>query len=258
MLERPWEYSKMARVENTLWWYRALHHLTLGSLKEHFGNRKDLTLVDAGCGTGGLLSYLKQHGYTEVSGFDLSPEAVDICKSLSLNVFREDLQNVSHRFGTEQADVIVSHDNFYFLSPVQRRAVTDDFYKILRPGGIVIMNLPALKVFAGIHDLSVGVVYRFSRSDIGNIFDEKKFVRRKVLYWPFLLSPVIFLERLIQKARIALQKAPEIKSDTEVPASWLNNLLFNLTKQENVWLPYKPWGSSLFLVMKKRGPAESV
>src|SRR3954463_14001680 len=65
----------MANSERTLWWYRCLHALTLRHIKK-YSPVADPFILDAGSGTGGLISFLNSHGYTSVDGFDLSPYAV--------------------------------------------------------------------------------------------------------------------------------------------------------------------------------------
>jgi len=51
------EYEKMAEVEDRMWWYKALHRNLLG-LIERFLDAPAARLLDAGCGTGGLLRVL--------------------------------------------------------------------------------------------------------------------------------------------------------------------------------------------------------
>jgi hypothetical protein len=44
----------------------------------------------------------------------------------------------------------------------------------------------------------------------------------------------------------------EVRSDIDLPNPWLNRILAVITLFENRWLPLKPFGSSLFLVLKKK------
>jgi len=47
----------MARVEHTLWWYRGLRNNVTALLAAHRRTR-NLIVLDAGCGTGGILALL--------------------------------------------------------------------------------------------------------------------------------------------------------------------------------------------------------
>ena len=52
MIGRSEEYAKMFELESQLWWYRHLHERTQAALQQQFGQRRDMHILDAGCGTG--------------------------------------------------------------------------------------------------------------------------------------------------------------------------------------------------------------
>lgn len=71
----PDEYERMDRVEDAMWWYRALHHRVLAALRRNPGD-PGLPLLDAGCGTGGLLRRLADAFPTrQLVGVDVAAEA---------------------------------------------------------------------------------------------------------------------------------------------------------------------------------------
>ena len=75
MLGNKDEYDRMAEAEGKHWWYRSLHERVLRTIQKQFASR-DIDILDAGCGTGGLLSYLRDNGFTNLQGFDISEFAV--------------------------------------------------------------------------------------------------------------------------------------------------------------------------------------
>ena len=241
----------MARVEQEHWWYRALHHLVLDSIRRH-GVGSDISIIDAGCGTGGLMLYLQGQDYTHLKGFDLSQHAVDICRERGLHVEQCDLRDMAGCYLPASADVIVSNDTLCFLNEQECANLMGQCFEVLHPGGLLILNVPALKAFQGIHDLSVGIHHRFSRSDLHKLIDLHKFRIVRELYWPFLLSPLVYCVRLRQRMKMRLTRDYEICSDIDLPSPWLNKILEGITLFENRWLPAKPFGSSLYLVLKKR------
>ena len=83
MLINEYEYQRMFEAESHLWWYKILHEkiLKLISLNK---NDKNLKILDAGCGTGGLITFLKKNGYLNIKGFDYSDAAVSFCKQRNL------------------------------------------------------------------------------------------------------------------------------------------------------------------------------
>ena len=251
MIDRKDEYDRMAAVEENLWWYKCLHHLVLRQVEEHFES-KNVKIVDAGCGTGGLMNFLIKHQYSNIQGLDISRDAINICKKAKLNVFTESIQNIKSHFRDRSIDLIISNDTFYFLSEMERKKLLRDFYELLNPNGLVILNVPALKAFRGIHDISVGIQQRFSKKDIKAMIFGSEFKVVKLLFWPFFLSPVILLSRFWQRIKLKTDKNTPIISDIDMPSKGLNNLLFKIVDFENKILSHKPFGSSLFLVLQKK------
>ena len=68
MIGRSEEYAKMFELESQLWWYRHLHERTEAALQQQFGQRRDMQILDAGCGTGGMLDFLGQKGLRKSCG----------------------------------------------------------------------------------------------------------------------------------------------------------------------------------------------
>lgn len=244
------EYYKMAEAENEHWWYRSLHHLVFSQIKKHF-NTREIRIIDAGCGTGGLIGFMLKQGYRHIEGFDISDTAVRICTERNIPAFKGDIKKISEYYKHHHTDVIVSNDTFYYLDREEQKKLADDMNDILTTNGLLITNMPSLKAFSGIHDLSVGISKRFERTDVIKIFDPEKYEFIKVMYWPFVLSPFIWMNRYRQRLKIRSNATAEVKSDVKKISRPVNELLYSITKTENQILNKKPFGSSLFLVMKK-------
>lgn len=77
-------------------------------LKDVLGNRsKSLSILDIGCGYGTILYGLRNFGFTNIAGIDVSKEAVMYCRKQGLNVIEQD---VLYYQGKERYDfVIMSH-----------------------------------------------------------------------------------------------------------------------------------------------------
>lgn len=241
----------MARVEGDLWWYRALHRLVLEALARH-PRGQEARIVDAGCGTGGLLRWLHRHGYRQASGFDLSPDAIAICHERGLPAAQADLRRLDQVIGPERVDALVSNDTLCYFPPEEQARLTQLAWQVLAPGGLLVLNLPAFPAFRGIHDLSVGIRYRFSRPDIPRLLPPDRYQLVQARFWPFCLAPVIYLARCRQRLRLRHAQTPPVESDVRLPPRALNCLLETLVRLENAWLPWKPFGSSLFLVGRKQ------
>ena len=252
MLERPEEYEIMATAEANHWWYRALHELCLRAVKK-WQNDKNIKILDAGCGTGGLMMYLTNHGYKNIVGFDLSDIAVAKCIVQELNVWQQDIRTIPSAALKTEFDAIICNDILCYLS---ERELTDFFqncFSLLCQKGIIIINVPALAVFSGTHDLAVGIKQRFSRSDYKKYIDSDQYEILTSRYWPFFLAPIIYTTRLLQRIKLRFFKFKKIESDIKIPSEIINYFLLKICKFEIKYLAQKaPFGSSLFLIIQKR------
>src|ERR1700730_14579788 len=84
---RPAEYETMFRVEETHWWYRALHQLIFDTLERELPTWREKEILDAGCGTGTILKLLGNP--TKNVGVDLAPEVISLCRRRGLDNVRE-------------------------------------------------------------------------------------------------------------------------------------------------------------------------
>jgi hypothetical protein len=100
------------------------------------------------------------------------------------------------------------------------------------------------------HDVALNVLKRYSKKEMQRVVGDKATIK-KMLYWPFLLSPLIFSIRSLQRLRMRLNKNVRFVSDVKNQPAVLNYSFYWLTSLENRLLPSKPWGSSLLTVMQK-------
>lgn len=240
----------MAKVEKSHWWYRTLHNLVLDTLKSNFDSKK-IRLVDAGCGTGGLIQKLTTAGYVNATGFDVSEYAIAWGELRGLPVTTWCLTDLGSFNAPEQYDAIISNDTLYHLSLPEQLRFFDGAFNRLDPGGILIMNLPALNTFRGTHDAAVGILHRFSHIEIGRVALASGFEIVSYRYWPFLLSPIIYTVRKCQRFLQARAAKKTIKSDLRLHSAITNHALYYLTSLELIFPLSSPFGSSLFVVLRK-------
>lgn len=240
----------MAAAETKLWWYNALHRLVLRSLAQA-SVPYNAHILDAGCGTGGLLQKLQKKGYDQLQGIDLSSDAVEYCNQKGFSVVQDDVSQVCRHFQPGSFDVVISNDVLCYFKGEEQLTVFSDLFSLLKENGFLIMNLPALKAFSGIHDLSVGLVHRFGPADLQQMIApaDVKLVRKR--YWPFFLSPLIYQVRAIQRRKLRNDPQVKIESDVSVPPAPVNQLLYGLTRLELAIPPIYPFASSLFVVFQK-------
>jgi SAM-dependent methyltransferase len=260
MIHNREEYARMHEVERRLWWYRILHGRILRQIHKHFGPRThDLKILDAACGTGGLLSFLREQGFAHLSGFDYSPHAIDFSQERRLDVSFGDLRKVEEYRPEAQYDVIVCNDALYFLTDEEIVRALSAFRSRLNTNGLLLINIHAFETFAGKHDLAVGSTRRFTLTHFKGYARAAGLHVHYTTYWPFFLSLPIWAVRQWQRRQLR-KNAPDpagIESDVSYPGDLINTALGAITRAEQALLPRAPFGSSLFLALKQGNSTDS-
>ena len=246
------EYRAMFEVEDRMWWYKTLHDRVVEEIKAYSPEFRTLRVLDAGCGTGGLLTRLASEGIRELEGFDFNEHAVAFSQSRGLPVSRKNIADFD--LPAESFDVVVSDDVLYQLEDAELLAALRCIHRVLKPGGIFISNNNAFEVFRGTHDLAVGSKRRFVRADFEHFLSHfTDFSILKSTYWSLLLSPLILGTRLFQRFQLkrGWVRPEEVRSDVALPASPVNALLYGICTLERRLMRRSPFGSSLFLVIQR-------
>ena len=249
MIDKPDEHRRMFAVEAQLWWYRHLHDRVIERVQHRYGTRKDITIFDVGCGTGGLLHRLQQAGYPHLRGVDGSVEGVGLCRERGLSVDLINLIQLAAYMPTVTYDVIVCNDVLCYFHDAELRPLLSELAKRLRPGGILISNNNAFSLFRGQHDLAVGSLRRFVRADFERLAPPAGLRIILATYWSLTLAPLILLARQWQalQLRLGWQSADSPGSDVYLPHPLVNKLFYDLVTAERKLLGKVPFGSSLFL-----------
>ena len=249
MIGHSEEYEKMFRLEGQLWWYRSLHERVEETLHRHFGNRRDIRILDAGCGTGGLLDFLRRRGYANLRGIDGSADAVAFCQERSLSVTLVNLSELATFEPDVPYDAVVCNDVFCYFDDADLSRLMSQLAQRVDSDGILVSNNNAFAVFRGQHDLAVGSTRRFVRADFERLLPPTGLRIRSATYWSFVLSPLILAMRQWQnwQLRSGSRNPDDAQSDVYMPPGWLNETLYRIVRTEQKWLSRTPFGSSLFL-----------
>lgn len=252
MIDNSAEYEKMQAAEGSHWWYRNLHRLTLEALTSDVQQPFDAAILDAGCGTGGMMLALQAAGFSHVEGFDLSDDAVRFCQQNGLKVCKGDLRLIGTQYQGRLFDVVVSHDTICYLSSTEQQRYFADVALLLKPSGHMILNAPINPAFAGTHDLAVGILERLSPEQLISLSVGAGLNVKRCWVWPFMLSSVIWLVRSTQRLKMRLrisQQSPE--SDVSLPPPWVNLALLMVCRLDARMFKRPWWGSSCFMVCQK-------
>ena len=241
------EYTTMYEAEDTHWWYVSLHALILEHLLRLPHQQR---ILDAGCGTGRLLQLLSAHGAAE--GCDFSESALSLCKQRGLTaLLKGDLNTMP--LPRDCYDVITSIDVLYHRDIKDDEAVLRKIFTALRPGGRLILQVPAYEWLRSAHDVAVHTGRRYTRKRIKRLLNERGFLIEKATYRVTLLFGPLALMRLAGNLLRKCRGRSDRASDVEKHSAVVNALLLAAMKTENRLLKHcsLPFGASVFAVARK-------
>lgn len=238
------EYHKMAAAEDGMWFYRTLHRHLWRELSRHLP-AGPARLLDAGCGTGGLIRRLapRRPEWTWV-GVDVEPLACDLARKRGAADVRE-ASVTALPFAAGEFDAVVSADVLYHLEDDE--AALREMARVLRPGGVMVINVPAHRWLWSYHDVAVHGRRRYARSELAGKLSRAGLKPTRVTHWNTLLLPVI-------AARRKLLPAPAAGSDVKLAAPWVEDTLTAMLRAETAWvgaLGNLPAGSSILAVAQR-------
>lgn len=242
------EYEAMYRVEDSLWWYTGMRRVSEAVLGRHL--RQGIRVLDAGCGTGGNVSWLSQFG--TAFGIDLAPQAMRYCRERRLSTVSQ-ASVLSLPFGDASFDLVTSFDVVYHLDVADDVAALRELRRVTRPGGAVLVRVPAVEWLRSEHDAAVHTRQRYSLREL-----EAKLARagldvERASYANALLFPLAAIARLTARWRAGGHHGDE-RSDVR-PVSWpVNAVLRAVLNVEAWWLRHARFALGLSALALARRP----
>ena len=240
----------MFAVEQTHWWYQNLHHLVLSLLRSHLPAREGSRpqILDAGCGTGQMAHRLGELNAV-VTAMDFSPDALRFCRARGLSRLVGGSINALS-FGNESFDAVVSLDVLCHTSVEEDRAARE-LARVLRPGGLLVVNLPAYDRLRGQHDVVVHTARRYTRRRVRVLLEQAGLEAVYVSHWNTLLFPVAAVVRVASRWRMRGDDAP---SDVGPVHPALNRALGAVLRAERGLMRRAPlpFGLSVIAVGRRR------
>jgi ubiquinone/menaquinone biosynthesis C-methylase UbiE len=245
----PDEHDIMRSFEESYWWYQALRHHVIESIRPQPAR---FSLLDAGCGSGGMLAKLREEfPEAQLTGIDESEHAIELCRErhTGAQLVRAGVHELP--FADNAFDVVLSLD-VWVNEGVDDALAAHETHRVLRPGGKLILNLAAFEFLRGAHDKAVGAVRRYTRPQVRALLEGAGFAIERLTYWNATLTPPIALVRWLSRRQVAREQA---RSDFRPLPPFLNSVLARLATLElgasrHLSLPF---GSSLFAVARKNG-----
>jgi SAM-dependent methyltransferase len=200
-LERR-EYDKLNAVEDEMWWFRGNHANLLTAFRGLEGRLPVGPLLDAGCGTGGLLAKLaRELPEWRPIGLDADAMACAVARAKSGRPVCAGSANALP-FADRSLAAIFSADVLCHRNVDEVRALAD-FHRCLAVGGLLVMNLPSYQWLLSAHDRAVSNVRRYSQRRARALLRAAGFSKIRTTYWNTILFPLMVLRRFAVRHEIS-------------------------------------------------------
>ncbi len=239
----PEEYANIARLEETHWYYAGKRQIARHWLERARPAQPDDRLLDCGAGTGRFAKEME--ATRRVLVLDDHEESLQLLRTkfrpeqvLSLQGDRVPLPEGSLEYVTALDVLEHTPDD---------RAVVDGFHRLLKPGGVALVTVPASMALWSDWDVALRHFRRYDRPQLAALFPGDRWEIVHLNYTNVLVYPAVWLVRKWRGLRPSANR-----SEDRVPAPWLNALLQRIFVATACWRVPWPIGVSLLLVARRR------
>jgi ubiquinone/menaquinone biosynthesis C-methylase UbiE len=240
------EYANMERMEGAHWYYSGKREIVRGWLRRLGPPRPQDLLLDCGAGTGRFAKEMETD-----------------CRVMVLDDHEEALRLLRTRFRADQIISLAgdrvplpdgSLDFVTALDVLEHtpddEAVVAGFQRLLKPGGVALVTVPASMALWSDWDVVLHHYRRYSRPQLRALFPAEQWEILHVNYTNVVVYPAVWAVRKWRK--VFPGKAGTVRSEDQQPAPGLNRLLRWLFVRPAFWRVPLPFGVSLLLVARRR------
>jgi len=203
-------------------------------------------ILDCGCGTGHNLGWLRDYG--TAMGIDLNWTGLGFAKSRGDDAIAQaTVANLP--FPDQTFDLVTSFDVIYSLDNAAEAAAVGEMFRVLRPGGFLVLNAAAMDLLKGNHSVLSNEVRRYSRRSLTDRLARAGFVIRRMSYTNATIMLAVAAVRLLQR----MSGHEESNQEISIPPAPVNAALAAALAIEAQLLRLidMPFGSSIMAFAQK-------
>ena len=218
------DYKYLYELEESFWWFAGMREITQALLDPILSNRPVSRVLDAGCGTGDMLTRLTRYAKTpNIIGIDSSETALQFCSRRNhQNLARASVSDLP--FTNDSFDLVTSFDVLQHVNDQADAQAIAEFHRVLRPGGIAFVRVGAYQWLRSAHDDAIAVQRRYTLRELSAHMMRAGFTIDRATYANTLLFPVAAIKRLVFTPAGGTQVESEVKPWSK-GMEWLNGLL---------------------------------
>lgn len=234
----------MAAHEDRHWWFVG-RRAVIGAMLDRVPLGPDAHVLEAGCGTGGNLYLLSGSG--RVSAFEPHDEARDLAAGRHPDVLIADGE-LPFRvpFPPGSFDLVAALDVLEHVE--EDEAALRALVEMARPGGWIIVTVPAIQALWGSHDRRLHHVRRYDRARLRRLARASGAEIEYETYCNTILAPIAIALRLTERLT-----GRDLGDQERVPPRPLNSLLAGAFSLEGrvVGRWSLPFGLSLAMILHR-------
>ncbi|MGB3641310.1 MAG: class I SAM-dependent methyltransferase, partial [Rivularia sp. (in: cyanobacteria)] len=240
-------YLQYASVEDKHWWFIARRQI-LEKVIRKLNLPTNPQILEAGCGTGGNLQMLSRYG--QVSAMELDEIACQLANQRQVTHVKPGSLPDNIPF-TSYYDLILILDVIEHLDD-DLSALEALYYK-LKPGGYLLVTVPAYKFLWSEHDEINHHKRRYRLKALKKVVKKAGYEVDYGSYFNTFLFPLVAIVRGLAKLK-PKQNNNQISSDLVVPSKSVNQILKWLFASERYLIDKftLPFGVSVLLLARKQ------
>lgn len=235
-------YARYFELEDRHWWFLGRRKIFLATL-ERYGPANATRALDFGCGTGTWLKHLER--FAPVAGVDGDEAAVAFCHARGRREAQHLPAGAPLPFDDASFDIVTALDVIEHIE--DDVAALTELRRVLRPGGTLLIAVPAFPMLWGDQDEISHHFRRYRRPELRAKAEAAGLSIRHASYFNTALFPVVAGIRL---ARRTIRSPRADKTDFTMGPAAANRVLTRLFAAESRVVPARsvPFGISLMLV----------
>jgi ubiquinone/menaquinone biosynthesis C-methylase UbiE len=246
-MDRLLELTSLA--EKSHFWFRGFRWFVQPEVARAVKGRISPTLLDCGCGTGANVAWLAEFG--DAYGFDLTWQGLALGRRMGRSrLTRASIDAVP--FASSSMDLVTSFDVFQVLPDAAEQGAIKELWRVLKPGGHLILNVAALEMLRGHHAALSQEVRRYTPASLRQLVEGAGFHIERLTFVYASIFPVMLPVRVAQRwSRGRTTSRREF--DITTPPAPVNAMLTALVRIEAAALRAinMPVGSSILCHARK-------
>jgi SAM-dependent methyltransferase len=229
------EWFQFATADH--FWMQWRHRLIVRTLKRAGGRVQ--RALEIGCGHGVARDMLERDCGFPVDGCDLSRTALELARPGKGRLFLYDIFD-------QEPSMLGRYDLVFLLDVIEHIQDDTSFLlaalRHLRPGGLLVVNVPASRLLFSDYDRAAGHVRRYTQASLARLLRRCGVETQAIHPWGLLMVPAL----LLRKTLVRRAKSADVIQKGFVPPNRIFQGLLQGMKHIETALPFPmPFGTSM-------------